>query len=129
MPNDQEFTCAVYVRPDFEVRILQIKRVLIGGITSKGIISKNKIIEDYLNKVVKIFGIPGCYNIQLRLTNRGPLLFEINPRLSSTLVFRDKLGFNDLRWWISDSLDMEYQEYKQVKAGTKIYRGSIEYII
>ena len=27
-------------------------------------------------------------------------VFEINPRISSTIGFRSLLGFNDVAWWI-----------------------------
>ena len=68
-------------------------------------------------------------NIQLRMTEQGPMLFEINPRLSSTLVFRDMLGFSDLQWWIYSQLDQEIPKYHKPKAGTLFYRGIAEYII
>ena len=29
-----------------------------------------------------------------------PLPFEINPRLSSTLLFRKRFGFDDAVWWM-----------------------------
>ena len=75
------------------------------------------------------FQLKGVLNIQLRLTSDGPVLFEINPRLSSTIVFRDKLGFTDLRWWINDITSLNKNEYKQPKAGTKFFRKTHEYIL
>ncbi len=128
-PDDQEFTCAVYVTKNMEIRSLQIKRILISGFTGKGMIVKNNDITNYLESIAKTFKIPGCYNIQLRLTKNGPILFEINPRLSSTLVFRDKLGFNDLRWWLIELMNLKLPSYKEIPEGIKIYRGNIEYII
>lgn len=127
-PADQEYTCAVYISKNLNIRTLLIKRLLIGGSTGKGVVVKNKKIKDYVEKIVKAFNKPGCYNIQLNLTIDGPRIFEINPRLSSTVVFRDKLGFNDLRWWVSELLNIECSTYKDVEEGTKIYRGNIEYI-
>ncbi|MAJ90990.1 MAG: hypothetical protein CMF40_02250 [Legionellales bacterium] len=129
LPAEQEFTCAVYVRPNLETRILQLKRTLVGGYTGKAEVFDNSDISKYIQDIVNIFKIHGCFNIQLRLTKQGPLLFEINPRLSSTLVFRDKLGFMDLRWWICDKLGLEAPSYKRPKIKTKIYRGNIEYIV
>lgn len=129
VPSDQEYTCAVYVSKNFKVKILLIKRLLINGYTGKGVIVKNKKITDYIMLIVKVFNKPGCYNIQLILTKDGPRIFEINPRLSSTLVFRDKLGFNDLRWWISELIEIKYSISDEVTDGTRIYRGNSEYII
>ena len=129
LPEDKEFTCAVYVDPNKDYRLLQIKRILMGGNTVKGEISDNKEIKNYIEKIVHIFNTEGCFNVQLRLTKAGPLIFEINPRLSSTLVFRDKLGFEDLKWWITDKLGLDPLIYKKPKTGIRIYRGNSEYMI
>ena len=39
------------------------------------------------------------------------------------------LGFEDLKWWVLEKLGMELPDYEEVCEGTKIYRGSSEYII
>ena len=129
IPENEEYTCSIYVAKDLSKRILVIKRLLICGYTDRGLVINNLQINNYINDIVKIFNRPGLFNIQLRLTDQGPKLFEINPRLSGTLVFRDKLGFHDLRWWLSECLDIGLSEYKTVPEGKRIYRGSIEYVI
>ncbi len=129
LPKNQEYTCAVYVTSTLDIRLLQLKRTLLGGMTDKAEVVDNPAITDYIQKITSIFAAPGCYNVQLRLTEKGPLLFEINPRLSSTLVFRDKLEFFDLRWWVCDALDLTPPAFIKPKIGTKIFRGNIEYIV
>lgn len=129
MPDKEEYTCAIYVTKSLYVRILVLKRELIGGYTGKAVVVSNPIINDYLTDIVKIFNKPGLFNIQLRLTKEGPKLFEINPRVSSTVVFRDKLGFQDLRWWVMEILNISLPQYIPVPAGIKIYRGNYEYIL
>ena len=37
----------------------------------------------------------GPANFQLILTKKGPMIFEINPRFSSTVLMRNYLGFTD----------------------------------
>jgi len=37
-------------------------------------------------------------NVQLRLTDKGPRVFEINPRFSSTVLMRHRLGYCDVLW-------------------------------
>ena len=128
-PDDEEYTCAVYVSKALKSRILLLKRVLVGGYTGRAIVVKNREIEEYVKKIIAAWDVAGLYNIQLRLTNYGPKLFEINPRVSSTVVFRDKLGFEDFKWWVLETLGMELPFYKEVCAGTKIFRGNTEYII
>lgn len=128
-PKNEEYTCAIYVAKNLSTRILVLKRVLSNGFTSKGLVVNNYLINNYVENIAKIFNRSGLFNIQLIFTDDGPKLFEINPRLSSTLVFRDKLGFHDLRWWLSECLNIELPKYKCVPEGTKIYRGDIEYIV
>ena len=129
IPGNQEYTCAVYVDSNLDIKCLQINRTLIDGYTGKGTIVKTLEISNYLKMIVDIFKFSGCFNVQLILTDQGPLLFEINPRLSSTLVFRDKLGFTDLRWWVCDKLGYDKPTYIEPVIGTKIYRGNTEYIV
>lgn len=128
-PADQEYTCAVYISRSRQIRSLILKRVLVGGTTGKASVEYNEEILRYINDITSAFNCPGLFNIQLRLTCIGPLLFEINPRISSTVVFRDKLGFSDLKWWILETLDLPLPRYIPVKKGTRIYRGYNEYII
>ena len=128
-PDDEEYTCAVYVSEQMKKRILLLKRVLVGGSTGKAIVVKNLEIEKYIEQIISAWNVPGLYNIQLRLTEDGPRLFEINPRVSSTIVFRDMLGFEDLKWWVLEKLGMKLPDYEEVCEGIKIFRGSAEYII
>lgn len=127
-PEDQEYTCPVYASKKTDMRILIIKRKLVGGLTGSGVIVRNPEIEEYVRSIAEAMQLDGAINIQLRLTENGPLLFEINPRLSSTLVFRDKMGFTDLRWWVADKLGLEIHNYHAPEAGTRFYRGAQEYI-
>lgn len=128
-PDDEEYTCAVFVSKALKSRILLLKRVLVGGSTGRAIVVKNIEIEEYVKQIIAAWNVAGLYNIQLRLTEDGPKLFEINPRVSSTVVFRDMLGFEDFKWWVLETLGMELPHYEEVCEGTKIYRGSAEYII
>ena len=127
-PDDQEYTCPVYSSQKTGTRILLMKRKLVGGLTGSGVVVESDEIERYVRQISECMQLDGAINIQLRLTQNGPLLFEINPRLSSTVVFRDKMGFTDVRWWIADKLGLEVPPYRAPKAGTRFYRGSQEYI-
>lgn len=128
LPDSEEYTCAVYRSSRVGTRTLVMKRELQGGFTSRGEIVADPRITGYVESIADVLEVEGVINIQLRLTDAGPLLFEINPRLSSTLVFRDKLGFSDLRWWLADMLGMNTDPYVAPAAGTRFYRGVQEYI-
>lgn len=45
----------------------------------------------------------GSMNIQLRLTENGPRVFEINPRFSSTVLMRHRMGYTDVLWAIDEA--------------------------
>jgi len=132
IPDDQEYTCPVYHSTVRGTHILIIRRTLMGGLTGRGEVVVAPQIEAYVAEIVRHLELQGAVNIQLRLTSDGPCLFEINPRLSSTLVFRDKMGFCDLRWWIQDSIGIEHtpqlSPYQSPVPGTRFFRGVQEYI-
>ncbi len=126
--DDNEYTCCVF--SDGETyRSINIKRKLKGGFTYSGEVVESEKIDFYIVKISKLLKLQGSINLQLRVTSRGPVLFEINPRFSSTVAFRDKLGFNDLLWSIQLKLDGKVEKYTKPKKGTKIFRGVDEYII
>lgn len=127
-PDNQEYTCPVFYSEETGLRILIIKRELQGGFTNKGEIIQNKEIFEYVSSIANAMKLNGLMNIQLRLTDDGPKIFEINPRLSSTLVFRDKMGFRDLIWLLEQRLGKQISEYEPPKPGTRFYRGIQEYI-
>ena len=132
-PEDGEYTCAIYRGNHHQTRTLSLKRELHYGSTSRGEVVFDTEIDRYLTQIAEALDVNGAINVQLRLTNRGPRLFEINPRLSSTLVFRDKMGFQDLRWWLADALGTHQTpplaEVSRPAVGTQFFRGSAEYII
>lgn len=127
-PDNQEYTCPVFYSPQTGLRILIIKRELQGGFTNIGeVIHSNEIFE-YVSSIAHVMKLDGIMNVQLRLTKEGPKIFEINPRISSTLVFRDKMGFRDLVWLIEQRLGRKIDEYIPPEPGTRFYRGIQEYI-
>ena len=68
-------------------------------------------------------------NIQLRITEEHtPKIFEINPRYSSTVLYRHLFGFEDLIWSIEDRLGYDLSDYREYSNGRKFYKGFEEYI-
>jgi len=128
LPNDQEYTCGIYRDTQGDCRSILMKRTLVGGFTGKGEVIENKVISLYIESVASALDVKGAVNFQLRLTNSGPFLFEINPRFSSTVMFRHKLGFTDLIWAIEEKLGLPISSYIAPQYGIKFYRGNCEYI-
>lgn len=128
LPDEQEYTCPVFRSSDGHTRVMIMNRKLQSGVTERGTVIENPQIEAYLLKICDVLSLKGAINIQLRKTEQGPVLFEINPRLSSTVMFRHKMGFKDLLWSIEDHIHGTVCHYDTPKAGTKFYRGYFEYI-
>ena len=87
------------------------------------------MISQYVVMIAVSLNLQGRINVQLRYTACGPVTFEINPRFSSTVVFRHLLGFQDLLWSLYELKNIPLKPYTQVKENTRIYRAAREYII
>lgn len=127
---DEEYTCGLYRSASGEVRSIIFRRRLSGGITTYGELIANPKIDQLCFKIATLLDLNGSINLQLRLTNDEPIIFEINPRFSSTVRFRHKLGFEDLIWSISEKLNGLLPPYKPAfKVGTKIFKKFEEVIL
>jgi len=126
--DDAEFTCGVFRDSKGNVRIISYKRKLMGGFSGFGIVIQNNEIDELLLNIAEKIDLRGSINVQLRLSNRGPLVFEINPRFSSTVMFRHLMGFKDVIWSIQDQMGDSISDYTEPKIGTKFYKGFCEYI-
>lgn len=127
---DEEYTCGLYRSKNGEIRTIIFRRRLSAGITSYGEVVANAEIDSLCIAIANAMELDGSINVQLRLTNRGPIVFEINPRFSSTVAFRHKLGFEDVLWSVSERLNATLPAYKgNIKIGTKIFRKFEEVIL
>ena len=127
----EEYTAGVYGCQNGEIRTIVMKRKLSGGMTGYtmgGEVVDEPEITRVLATLAKALSLKGSINVQLRLTSRGPVVFEINPRFSSTVVFRHKLGFEDVIWSLEEKSGNPASPYTPSKTGTKFYKGYTEYI-
>lgn len=122
-----EYTCGLFRSKIGNCRNVIFNRTLAGGFSNFGIVEQNKDISQLLNNIGDNLELEGSINVQLRLTQKGPIVFEINPRFSSTVLFRDLLGFKDLIWSIEDNLGMAISSYHPIEKGRKFYKGYQEY--
>jgi len=123
-----EYTCGLYRRSNGEIRTLIFKRELTGGYSGYGEVIENIEITALLETLAVKLNLIGSINVQLRINDNLPKIFEINPRFSSTVLFRHLFGFKDLEWSIKDLLGMELDFYSPPKVGSKFYKGFNEYI-
>lgn len=102
-PADREVTCAVYRRRDGEVASLLMLRRLTGGFTGWAKIIKDEEASRMCEVIAQGLDLRGSMNIQLRLTDKGPRVFEINPRFSSTVLMRHRMGYTDVLWALDEA--------------------------
>lgn len=126
--DNGEFTCGVFRSSEGTVRTIILKRELMGGFSGYGEVIENAEIDKILTEIAERLQLVGSINVQLRLTAKGPVVFEINPRFSSTVRFRDLFGYKDVIWSIEDKLGLPLSPYEGVAAGRKFFKGFNEYI-
>lgn len=123
-----EYTCCIFRSTFCETRSIIFKRILVGGYSGFGEVTENIEIRRLLNRISELIDLNGSINVQLRLVEKTPYVFEINPRFSSTVLFRHILGFKDLIWSIEQELFRKVSEYTSPKNGSKFYKGYSEFV-
>ena len=101
---EREVTCAVYRAADGATHVLQLLRRLAGGFTSWAKVIDEPEITAQCRVIAEAVDLRGAINVQLRITDSGPRIFEINPRLSSTVLMRHLIGYTDVKWMIDEAL-------------------------
>lgn len=102
-PAEREITCAVYRRRDGEVASLLMLRRLAGGFTNWARVIEDEATTSMCQVIAEGLNLRGSMNIQLRLTDKGPRVFEINPRFSSTVLMRHRIGYSDVLWALDEA--------------------------
>jgi carbamoyl-phosphate synthase large subunit len=120
-PENKEVTCAVYRKKDGEVAVLQLLRKLTGGLTGWAKVIYDHETSEMCKLIATGLDLSGSMNIQLRITDSGPRVFEINPRFSSTVLMRHRFGFSDLLWAI-DEAEGKSIEFPNIKIGQCMVR-------
>lgn len=128
--SNGEFTCCLFRSSKKEIRSIIFKRELTaGGYSGYGEVIENDVIEKLIYELAVLLNLKGSINIQLRLHKGVPVIFEINPRFSSTILFRHLLGFRDLEWSIQDAYNLIISKYNKPIKGAKFYKGFNEFIL
>ncbi len=126
--SDAEFTCGVWRGGDV-LRYCAFRRKLQGGMTGFARVERISAIDLALEKIARAIKGDFFINVQLRLREEIPYIFEINPRFSSTVMMRHKIGFQDLIWTLDRALGRPESPFLQPSEGTEIFRVSEECIV
>lgn len=90
-----EYTCGSINLDDTCKGVIVMRRILRDGDTHKCFSVNNPDIEAAVRKVVEAIKPFGACNVQLRMKNNIPYIFEINARCSGTTGARTLCGFNE----------------------------------
>lgn len=90
-----EYTCGTINMDNSCKGVIVMRRILRDGDTYKCFTEKNQIIENEVRLVVETIKPFGACNVQLKLRNGKPYVFEINARCSGTTAARTLSGFNE----------------------------------
>jgi carbamoyl-phosphate synthase large subunit len=124
-PADAEVTAAVYRSREGEIRILQLRRKLVGGSTSWCEVIFDREADRQIRLVAEELDLWGPINVQFMLTKDGPRIFEVNARLSSTIQIRHSMGYTDLIWWMKELQKEAIEKWTPPSIGTVGVKVSI----
>ncbi len=99
--SKKEFTSCIYKNGNF-ISTITFERKLNKDFTYYAKPIKSKLIRNNLKKIAENLTFDGSINVQFKFENKKIKIFEINPRLSSTVFMRNLIGFKDCVWWIND---------------------------
>ena len=125
---NQEYTCGATCIDHEIVTIISLRRTLKNGNTQQAFCEKTDEIDAYIRKLTLSLKPYGPVNFQLRLTERGPVVFEINPRFSGTTPIRALFGVNEVEAVIKNLSAAETKGQYKEKEGVVIRYFDNQYI-
>ncbi|MFX0090209.1 MAG: ATP-grasp domain-containing protein [Candidatus Hodarchaeota archaeon] len=117
--NDWEYTTGLLVDKNLNVPTICTFRRELGRLGASHIIESGDYeeIDKLAKKVAKELGSPEPINVQFIRTEEGVKVLEINPRFSSTTVFRAMLGVNEVHLMTQHLLNGTEIEPKKPEKG------------
>ncbi|MCM1232535.1 MAG: ATP-grasp domain-containing protein [Ruminococcus flavefaciens] len=94
-----EYTVGIFKMASY-ANVICFRRQVKDGYSHIVELISNDQMEALARKIADELHVEGYINIQLREKEGKYYVFEINPRISGTVGFRDKLGFTDVLWWL-----------------------------
>jgi carbamoyl-phosphate synthase large subunit len=97
--EDAEYTVGVFVSKEGEpLGSVALRRQLAAGLTYRAEVVQDQTIAAVATRVARALKPLGPCNLQLRLTDKGPIVFEVNPRFSTSTGMRANFGFNEVEF-------------------------------
>lgn len=91
-----EYTCSVFKTPDGKLLgPFTARRTIRGGTSWHVEVARFDKLNELLLAIGQAMDFIGSLNVQLMLTEQGPVPFELNARFSGTTAVRAHFGFNE----------------------------------
>jgi carbamoyl-phosphate synthase large subunit len=143
-----EYTCGTVSFESGCIGVILMKRQLRCGDTYKAFVIKDEKLSNFIKSVINVLKPFGACNIQLRVRDNIPYIFEINARCSGTTASRALAGFNEpkmicdyifkgidnphfeikeiaiLRYW--KELVVSYDKIEEMKANSFVYNKGVK---
>ena len=111
-----EYTCSFFkTQEDTILGPFIMRRKILHGTSWIAEVNYNYKISKLIKKIAELINCIGSFNVQLRLTKKGPVPFEFNPRFSGTTSIRSYFGFNEPEMYIKNYLLNQKITNKQIK--------------
>lgn len=125
---EQEYTCGVTCIDHEILTLISLRRTLKNGNTQQAFCERTEEIDAYIRKLTLSLKPYGPLNFQLILTERGPVVFEINPRFSGTTPIRALFGVNEVEAVIRKLTGLKIKGAYTEKEGVVIRYFENQYI-
>lgn len=97
--SEEEYTIGVFRSGEVTNTIIFLRK-LKNGFSTQVQLTFDEAMDCMARRLAEETGLQGYLNIQLRKKDGEFFVFEINPRISGTVRFRDMLDFSDVLWWL-----------------------------
>ncbi len=126
----KEYTVSVVVWRDGDVQAVVPKEILSKkGVTRMAVTRRNARIEEICHRVQQSMKADGPFNVQLILKKGTgePVIFEINPRFSTTISLTMAAGIDELHGLISQALGgRQSYRFGEWKEGIVLFRRNLD---
>jgi len=96
---ESEYTAGCVCDRDGHVRgTIVMRRELLQGTTYRAEVGEFPAVRTEARRIVETLRPLGPCNMQFRVSEKGPVCFEINVRFSGTTPLRARFGFNEVEW-------------------------------
>lgn len=115
--ENEEYTTGLFSDGKNVYSVSFRRKIGFGGVSKLANLLAHNKIAGIAKKIAQSCNLIGSINIQWRMRKRKPVVFEINPRFSSTVYLRHYFGFQDVKWW------MDVAEKKAIRCKLRYRKG------